>query len=1112
MTTPLAVVGGLFVLVYLGVAYMAIRSPLLGRLALREGIRRPGQTALVVGGLMVGAAAIMAALVGTDSAQDSSVMNAYRSWGETDLTITADDEVFPARVAEELAATPSLEGKIDGVQGGIEAVGSISNRTRKESDSGVRLVGFDPSTQEAFGPYVLTDGTRTYGEDLGRREVLVSRQLAENLKIERGDEIVMLMERVEDLDPTPKQLGNQLKATGKQLKALQKEAEQRIEEAATRAAERAAKAYVAQVTAQLEAQGAAVGAAYLEKIGDFKDSIRDSIRDAREANQNAGLPPGSIPPFIAEPEVPAPPTFTPPDPAAIAAGAQAAAASAAEEVATKLGDRYADRAQRLVDKLDDLKDQLDDAVELLKPEHLRVAGIAKAEGPGAYGLTSAVFARLATAQDIAGTDEINIIRVSGVGDYREGLEPASAALGGLQVALDERNAELELKSPLELKEVKADEIENAKDSSEFTFALLAGMSFLVLAAGVALVINLTQMLAEERRSRLATLRALGLTRRGLVRLSTMEGAFYSLLAAAVGSVVGIFAGRILAQRFGEAFAQFFGAEYDYQFVFSVRPATVATAFAAGALITLLTMYFAAWRTSRMSIPAAIRNLPEPAKERSKRRWPRWVRRGAFLAFGALNLASAEPAGKLIGGVIVITVLGGIAKGKVWDRLRLSVEGLLLAGWAFYMVFSAEQSDDPNKFFGVFTTAVLVAVVGLALATAANLSILERLTEGIAGIFSPRLRATVRPPMAYLARRTQRTGLSIIMFAVVMAIISMFSVFLFLFKPQYERDSLGYDVVISTPKKNAIDLPEKLDARVEGRADIRTRVYVGPFESEFQSFEQLFAPLYSFSDEQFADPPVRLSAKDEQFANDEEVWETVRTDPTQVVSNFGQPGDKITLEDEDGNPVTFNIAGTPAVGLFQGVIAPASTLEVFGKDKGKGWTSIFQVQGNQDVEGFAHSVEKARFKDGITSEEIRPLMERGYAANKTFFSVIDVLMKMGLIVGILSLGILGLRAVVERKHLIGVLRAIGYYKRSVLFGQLAEAFVTTTLGVLVGAATGFIMGWIFYTKFFEQSLWGVEWANLYNAIILVYGAVFLVTVGPAWRASRLPPAEAVRYTE
>ena len=39
-----------------------------------------------------------------------------------------------------------------------------------------------------------------------------------------------------------------------------------------------------------------------------------------------------------------------------------------------------------------------------------------------------------------------------------------------------------------------------------------------------------------------------------------------------------------------------------------------------ALVTLVTVYFAARRTARMSIPAAIRNLPEPAEEKTPRRW------------------------------------------------------------------------------------------------------------------------------------------------------------------------------------------------------------------------------------------------------------------------------------------------------------------------------------------------------------------------------------------------------------------------------------------------------------------------------------------------------------
>jgi len=59
-----AVVIGLFVLVYAALLILAIRRPLLARLALREAVRRPGQSAVVVLGLMIGTMAIFAVIFG----------------------------------------------------------------------------------------------------------------------------------------------------------------------------------------------------------------------------------------------------------------------------------------------------------------------------------------------------------------------------------------------------------------------------------------------------------------------------------------------------------------------------------------------------------------------------------------------------------------------------------------------------------------------------------------------------------------------------------------------------------------------------------------------------------------------------------------------------------------------------------------------------------------------------------------------------------------------------------------------------------------------------------------------------------------------------------------
>jgi ABC-type lipoprotein release transport system permease subunit len=57
-----------------------------------------------------------------------------------------------------------------------------------------------------------------------------------------------------------------------------------------------------------------------------------------------------------------------------------------------------------------------------------------------------------------------------------------------------------------------------------------------------------------------------------------------------------------------------------------------------------------------------------------------------------------------------------------------------------------------------------------------------------------------------------------------------------------------------------------------------------------------------------------------------------------------------------------------------------------------------------------------------------------------------------------------------------------------------------------------MGFIYWKQFGNGVPFGVDLPTLGSTLALVYGAVVVVTLWPAWRASRLPPAEAVRYTE
>ena len=104
----------LLVTVYGAIGMIVARRPLIARLALREAIRRPRQSWLLVLGMMFGTAAILGMQGVNDTFTYVNTHLIYCAWGRTDITVSSrvGGQGVRDRGAEELAS----QGQFDVAQ------------------------------------------------------------------------------------------------------------------------------------------------------------------------------------------------------------------------------------------------------------------------------------------------------------------------------------------------------------------------------------------------------------------------------------------------------------------------------------------------------------------------------------------------------------------------------------------------------------------------------------------------------------------------------------------------------------------------------------------------------------------------------------------------------------------------------------------------------------------------------------------------------------------------------------------------------------------------------------------------------------------------------------
>jgi putative ABC transport system permease protein len=134
---------------------------------------------------------------------------------------------------------------------------------------------------------------------------------------------------------------------------------------------------------------------------------------------------------------------------------------------------------------------------------------------------------------------------------------------------------------------------------------LDALALVALATGAFLVFSTLALQAARRRQELALLRALGVTRRGLVSQLALEAALIGTLGAAIGTAVGVLASRALLERVGADLGAgyFSGRDVDFS------PDPVALGFIAllGIGMSVAAALWVARAVARIPVAEALRD-------------------------------------------------------------------------------------------------------------------------------------------------------------------------------------------------------------------------------------------------------------------------------------------------------------------------------------------------------------------------------------------------------------------------------------------------------------------------------------------------------------------------
>ncbi|HTP07147.1 MAG TPA: FtsX-like permease family protein [Anaerolineae bacterium] len=704
------------------------------------------------------------------------------------------------------------------------------------------------------------------------------------------------------------------------------------------------------------------------------------------------------------------------------------------------------------DYADEKNIQVGKDVDILLPNGtatLRAVGIVKKDGPGLMNSGAVAFVPLSVVQDLFARggelDQIDVVTSRDIGNSTQKLAVLRSALA------DKLGSKFLVNYPAQRGQIVTQQLATYQQGLSF-------FSMIALFVGGFLIYNAFTMTIVERTQEIGLLRALGVSRRQVLRLVMIEAALLGI----VGSILGVIFGLIMAQGLIALMAAITATEIV---TVSIPADGLFTALLVGLGVTLISSLLPAWRATRISPLAALRIKGQ-----------------------------TDPAG-------APRKLGFIAGAE-----------FVIVGMLF--VYAIPLRD--SVVFQVGSLAVFVMLLGATLMVPVSLDVMEKFVKPIIS------RLFGREGMigaGNIQRSRGRTSLTVAALMVGVSMVISIGAMSRSFQQDIDAwvdTSVGGDLIVRSPLHMQQDFGSHL-AALPGVEAVTTGRYFGVRRAGqaaddlalvFQALDpQTYWDVASF---QFSEDRDLIPQIKHDFANGGLLISTTVADHYKL-----ERGDTLSLETRHGVKA-FLVAGVVSDFTGQGYVIDGS-LDVMRRDFGIDDVDRFvlKLAPGADLNAVKQTITDLYGKSrNLQVETTASFRARVRELTNRAFGLLDVLASIGVIVAALGVINTMMMNVLERRREIGALRSIGMTRRQIIRMILAEAGALGAIGAVFGIAFGILLSRVFVEGMKIMTGYRLEFSLPLTSLLLGLAIALIVSQAaalyPAWKGSRVNIVEAIKH--